>query len=115
MKRFAVWALAAFYATLMIPVFAKADPPIYGVQASACGTPGNTPVTGQSYPVNILNGVMCVSGTFTGTVTSTGVISGPLGTGTTASGVRVTLSTTDAAALQSIITALGWSRITPTL
>ena len=34
-------------------------------------------------------------------------ITGPLGTGTTASGVRVTLSTTDAAALQSIITNTG--------
>ena len=67
MKKLLIWLAVCLGAGLAfgIDATARADPPIYGVQASACGTPGNTPVTGQPYPINIFNGQVCINGTIT--------------------------------------------------
>lgn len=55
-------ALAALAPLGLSPAHAQV---VYGVQVSACGTPGNTPVTGNPYPVTQVNGQVCTSGTVT--------------------------------------------------
>lgn len=50
---------------------AWADPPTYAQTVTACGTPNNTPVVGNSYPVTMDRfGQVCGAGSVTGTVTA---------------------------------------------
>lgn len=62
-------SILAALALLWTPVVAGADPPNYATAVTACGTPGNTPVAGNSYPITQdLTGRSC--GSVTGTVTA---------------------------------------------
>ena len=93
-------------AALLFASVAFADPPQYAKTVSACGTPGNTPVTGNPYPITMdTTGALCtdavvtvdtvtISGTPTVNVTklngnTVSVGSGVSGTGT----IRVIPST----------------------
>lgn len=89
MKRF-LMILGALFA-LIQPAHAQL---IYGQQVSGCGTPGNAPVTGNTYPVTQFNGQVCVNATVTpsgtqnvnlaqvgGTDTVTGGVAGSQGVG----------------------------------
>ena len=54
------------------PVVVHADPPTYAQTVSACGTPNNTPVVGNPYPITMdTTGKLCFGGTTTATIAGT--------------------------------------------
>jgi len=76
--------------SLLSAVPAAADPPGFANTVSACGTPNNTPVVGNNYPVTQdTTGKLCTSGSGGGGGSNV-VITGPLGTQTLAASVAVT-------------------------
>lgn len=92
MHRFLLAAFLTFaWLTVAIPV--RADPPTFAQTVSVCGTPNNTPVVGQSYPVTMdQSGNFCTSasGGSGGPVT----IVAPLGSHTAAASVATTINGT---------------------
>lgn len=79
------------------PVHAQTQP----IVVSSCGSL-SLPVTSTYPPTQTTGGNLCTSGSGGGGGNVT--ITGPLGTGAPSTGVTTTLDTTDAAALQSIVT-----------
>jgi hypothetical protein len=66
------WMFAAC-AALLIGAPASAQNSTLAKAVTVCGTPGNTPVAGNSYPLTAdTTGVLCTGATFSGTVTVQG-------------------------------------------
>jgi hypothetical protein len=98
-----VLAVAAFVLIALCGRPAGAQDIVSAQTVSACGTPNNTPVVKQSYPITQdTTGKLCTSGSGGGGGSVT--ITSPIGPGADSTGVTVTLATSAITALNNINT-----------